>query len=72
MHQILLDISHWLGISDEGTFYNFWSGIGGYLTVVIPGIVGFFKLKKQREHHHEQLKRHIDYKFSKLTDEKVE
>lgn len=67
------DLMHVLGLKDSNSpFYLFWSGIGGYLTVVVSGIIGFIKLKRQRDRHHKQLKDHIDYKFSKLTDEKVE
>lgn len=62
-------IQHWLGLENANDpIYLFWSGVGGYLAVIASGVLGFFKLKKQRNHHHEQLKRHIDYKFSKLTE----
>jgi hypothetical protein len=61
-----------LGLDNANSpWYLFWSGVGGYGAVLIGGIIGFIKLKKQRNHHHEQLKRHIDYKFSKLTDEET-
>lgn len=66
-------IQHWLGLENANDpIYLFWSGVGGYAIAIASGIVGFFKLKKQRNHHHEQLKRHIDYRFAKLTDEKTE
>lgn len=68
MHEFL----HLLGLKDSnGMPYLFWSGIGANSLAIIGGIIGFVKLKRQRDHHHKQLKDHIDYKFSKLTDEKT-
>ena len=74
MHHFLLTLSHLLGINDEGTWYNFWSGIGsdlGEVTIVLAVVHHLRDTRKQRNQHHEQLKRHIDYKFTKLTDEET-
>lgn len=63
-------LKHLLGLDNSnGVAYLFWSGIGGYILVLITAITGFIKAHKQRERHHQQLKDHIDYKFAKLTDE---
>jgi hypothetical protein len=72
MHEFMIDIQHVLGLKDSNSgFYLFWSGIGANLLAIIGGIVGFIKLKRQRDKHHKQLKDHIDYKFAKLTDEET-
>ena len=65
MHTLL----HVLGLVDpSSSFYLFWSGIGANALAILVGVKGYFKLKRQRERHHRQLKDHIDYKFSKLTE----
>lgn len=73
MHEMIQDLMHILGLKDgNSAFYLFWSGIGANLLAIIGGIYGFIKLKRQRERHHKQLKDHIDYKFSKLTESETE
>lgn len=72
MHEMIQDLLHVLGLKDgNSAFYLFWSGIGANALAIIGGIVGFIKLKRQRDRHHKQLKDHIDYKFSKITDEET-
>jgi hypothetical protein len=75
MHEIWHHIASILGLTDiNGPNYAFWSGIGSDLAefgIVLAIFRGFFKARKQRDQHHEQLKRHIDYKFTKLTDEET-
>lgn len=72
MHEFMIDIQHVLGLKDSNSgFYLFWSGIGANALAIIGGIIGFVKLRRQRDRHHKQLKDHIDYKFSKLTDEET-
>lgn len=72
MHEFMIDIQHVLGLKDSNSgFYLFWSGFGANSLAIIGGIIGFVKLKRQRDRHHKQLKDHIDYKFSKLTDEET-
>jgi hypothetical protein len=70
MHEMIQDLMHLLGLKDPSSaYYLFWSGFGANSLAIIGGFVGFVKLKRQRDRHHKQLKDHIDYKFSKLTDE---
>jgi hypothetical protein len=72
MHEMISDIMHVLGLQDgNSAYYLFWSGVGANTLAIIGGIVGYFRLKKQHSRHHKQLKDHIDYKFSKLTDKET-
>lgn len=66
-------LRHLLGLDNgNGMPYLFWSGFGsdiGEITIVGAVFRIAFKAKQQRERHHKQLKEHIDYKLSKLTEE---
>lgn len=62
-----------LGLQNANSkWYLFWSGIGGYAIVAITGIIGFVKAHRQRERHTLALKRHLDYRLSKITEEASE
>lgn len=66
-------LRHILGMDDSsGTTYLFFSGFGsdiGEITLIGALFRIAYKAKQQRERHHQQLKDHIDYKLSKLTEE---
>jgi hypothetical protein len=57
---------HWFYVNVFGNF------IADLMTAVPVWIIGYMKLKKQHDKHHQQLKDHIDYRFSKLTEDKSE
>jgi hypothetical protein len=69
--QIIKDI---LGLNGANTTaYLLWSGfLGSNVFVILAGLKGYFNIKKHQQKHHDQLKDHIDYKFSKLTDKSTE
>ena len=49
---------------------NVWGNLVATIIWSVPlWLVGYFKLKKQHARHQQELKDHIDYKFSKLTEE---
>lgn len=66
-------LKHLLGLENSNaTSYLFWSGFGsdiGEITLIGALFRIAYKAKQQRERHHQQLKNHIDYKLSKLTEE---
>lgn len=58
--------------SVDNPYYLFWSGVGGDFAII--GLVaGGFKavssVKKHLNRHQEQLKRHIDYKLDRQTEQ---
>jgi len=58
-----MQLIHWL-------YMNVWGNLVATVIWSVPlWMVGYFKLKKQHARHQQELKDHIDYKFSKLTEE---
>jgi len=73
IHHLARWLYYFFGMNSvDNPYYLFWSGAGGDVAVLgLVGAVvkGVFSVKKHLNKNHEQLKRHIDYKFDKQNTE---